>query len=309
MLDLLLIQPPVADFTNSRIIKKSVYEFQKQPPLGLCYIASILEKNNFKIKILDMDIFKMSNIQLLNIIKALKPRVIGFSSNSITVNLALKYAILVKEYNPDIIIIFGGHYATLFPEKLIQYEPIDVVVIGEGEYTTLELLENFLRKSGKLEKIRGIIYKTNNKKIIKTLPRPLEKNLDNFPIPATYLILGDAYKKYYSLIAKKNPITSIITSRGCPYNCIFCSKIFNTARFRSADNIIQELEYIKSKYRISDIQIMDSTFNLNRKKNIDLCNQIIKNKTDVQWRAICRPDLVDKELLSRYKRANCYVLT
>jgi radical SAM superfamily enzyme YgiQ (UPF0313 family) len=309
MLDLLLVHPPITDFSKKRVIKDYLYELQLEPPLGLCYIGAVLEKNNYKVRILDMDILKMSSEGLLRIINYWKPKMIGFSVNSANYDLASRFCEIIKKNNSNIPIIFGGVHACYFPEQCINEPFVDYVGIGEGEYLTLELLNCLFRNEGKIENINGLIYKNKDNKISRNLPRKVESNLDNFPYPARHLLLGDVNNKYFSVLSKKSKIATIVTSRGCPYNCSFCSKIFSSARLRSIENVMGEIQFIQEKYKLNDFQIMDSTFNLNRKKNIEFCQNVIERNLDIHWRARCRPDLMNRKLLYYYKKANCYVIT
>lgn len=309
MIDILLVNPPIQDFSENGFTKIYNGSFSMQPPLGLCYIAAVLRENNYKVKILDMDILKLSLHNFIDFIKILKPKVVGISVTTVCYQISLKLAKIIKEFDDSISIIFGGFHPSLFPKTVIKEPTVDYVAIGEGEYTLLELANLIVNNSGKIEEINGIMYKTPDGNLKKTSERGFEKDLDNFPFPATDLIIGNARELYFSAIAITNPTTSMITQRGCPFQCTFCSKIFKKVRFRSAKNVIDEIELIKEKKKINDIQFIDSEFNLNKKLSREISLTLKKNKMDVYWRAVCRPDLVDAESIQNYKDGGCYILS
>jgi len=309
MLDILLVHPPITDFSKKFALNSLFYELQLEPPLGICYIGAVLEQAQFKVRILDMDILKYTEKNLEDLIRYFKPKVVGFSVNSLNYTLALAYSKMIKASNNEMKIIFGGIHASLKSSEVIKEDSIDFVVYGEGEYTTKELMEILLRNKGDLTQIRGLIYKDQAKHIKINDPRPEELNLDHFPFPARHLLLGNANHQYFSAIAKSKHIATLMTSRGCPYNCTFCSKLFQKPRFRSAQNMIEELQEIEHKFNIKDIQIMDETFNLKPKNNLEFCHLIQKEHLDIQWRGRCRPDLMTKEMIQEFARSNCYILT
>ncbi|MHA1819837.1 MAG: B12-binding domain-containing radical SAM protein [Promethearchaeota archaeon] len=312
-LDMLLINPPLADFDQQRILKINNGSYSMQPPLGLAYIAAYLEQSGYRVRILDMDMLKTTLSQLGDYFKRYNILSVGIGSTTLAYRNTLKILKLIKSFNKEIFTILGGFHPTLFPEAVIQEEDVDFVVVGEGEYTTKELLDVLLRKnnSSNLEEVKGILYKDikNHGKIKRTPPRPAEKDLDKFPFPARHLFLEKANELYFSAIAIQNPTTSLITERGCPFQCTFCSKIWKTARFRSYKNVLEEIEEISDRYGIKDIQIIDSEFNLHKKASKKLCDEIIRNKIDVHWRAVCRVDFIDEEAIIKYKRAGMYVLS
>jgi radical SAM superfamily enzyme YgiQ (UPF0313 family) len=308
-LDVLLVLPPVMNFSSQRFTFIDNASFEIDEPLGICYIGAVLEKAQIKTEILDMGILKLSYERFKKILLKKTPKIIGFSVTSITYEFTEDLIEITHETLPNTPIIIGGNHCTLFPNDVIQNKLIDYLVVGEGEYTMLELSQYLLDNTGDLSDIKGLIYKDFKGKIIINPQRPLEKNLDKFPFPAKHLIIGNNPRKYFSSAAINNPTTAIITHRGCPYNCTFCSKIFKKPRFRSVENILEEIDYIYSEEKIKDIQFRDNTFNLNQKQNIGICKGIIKNQYDFHWRALVRPDLLNEKLVRYYKKSHCYLLS
>jgi anaerobic magnesium-protoporphyrin IX monomethyl ester cyclase len=199
------------------------------------------------------------------------------------------------------LLVTGGPLPTTNPEDFLKH--FDIVVIGEGEETMLELV-NHKNGNTRLSKIRGIAYKDKGKTKF-TEPRPLIENLDAIPFPNRALFDNQAYKDYYS---KKfgYTTTSVITSRGCPFICDFCSRpVFgNTFRARSATNIVDEVEEVL-KLGYERIWFADDCFTLSRKRLLRICDEITRRKIKVNWECLSRVDTVDRETTTRMKQAGC----
>ncbi len=274
------------------------------PPLGLAYIAAVLEKNNFEVRVVDSEAMNYSYSDVEQIIKRFNPDVVGMSVYFNTINRCYKVAERIKKINPHIKIVLGGAQVTLDP-NLVKDKNIDFGIYGEGEISfrnLIKAIENHLTVS----KVNGLIWKKANKIIINK-PQRLVENLDELPMPARHLFPMSKYHSSANLRGKRT--LNIMTSRGCPYKCTYCagSLIFGgTYRYHSTDRVIEELKELKEKYGADDIQFYDETFTANKKRVIDLCNKIIKNKLNIEWSCFTRVNLVDPELLKKMKQAGCY---
>lgn len=272
------------------------------PPLGLMYIASYVNKNTkHKAEILDMPAEEIDYKNLKNELKKREPDVVGIQATTFTLLDSIKVAKIVKSFNENIPIVFGGPHPTIYPEETVNLPFVDFVVLNEGELSFSELLDSIKNKN-KLKRVKGIAYKKNDEIII-TDKREFIKNLDELPFPDRKLV---PYKKYYSLIAKKTPITTMITSRGCPYKCIFCDrphlgKIF---RARSAKNVVDEMEEC-IEMGIKEIFIYDDTFTIDKKRVIKICEEILKRNLEITWDIRARVDTVNLEILTLLKKAGC----
>lgn len=249
-------------------------------PLGLLYIAGILIKNGYDVSILDHGGTDYTFSQVLDWIKKQDPDVVGISVLTRSFLSGIEIAKLAKDWNPNITIILGN-YQTVCAEKILgKYNFIDFCVRGEGEDTIQELLPLIQNKSNNFEDIKGIFYRKNG--IIKsTAPRELEKDIDIFPFPDRKLLKDFKYNMAIGGINISNEKSgTIIMSRGCPFQCRFCSVNQRGWRHRSVSNIIQELEILESEgYR--EIMVMDDNFTLNPEWVKQVCKNIIKEKIDI----------------------------
>ena len=271
------------------------------PPLGLGYIGAVLEREGHKVHILDFDADRMSNGKIIEFLKKSKPELVGLTATTPTFNHAVSIAKLVKSVD-NIPIALGGIHATILPEKCISNEFIDFVIKSEGECTAVELARA-LGNNRDFSSIDGLFYK-NDGKVIQNKDRELIKDLDSLPFPARHLF---NQQKYTYPDALYSPAMPIITSRGCPGQCIYCctklifGRIF---RFRSAKNIVDEIEFLIEKYGVKEIHIHDDNFTLIKKRVFEFCDEIKKRGIDIAFSLPngIRVDQVNYEILSSLKK-------
>ncbi|MCK4734269.1 MAG: cobalamin-dependent protein [Methanophagales archaeon] len=272
-------------------------------PLGLAYIAAILGKAGFKVRIIDANVEQLSNEQVMKKIADIGPKIVGFTAVTSTIGNCHKLAKGVKSINPDITTIVGGIHVTAVPEgTLREYPSFDYVVRGEGEYTMLELVKA-LYEFTPVENVTGITYR-NKECIISTPPRHLIENLDELPFPARHLLPVDLYKS-----PESEHVVQIMASRGCPYKCIYCASylIFGRRRrARSPKNVVDEMESVNKKYHISTIIFLDDIFTLSKNWVSNFCEEILDRNLDyLRWVCCTRCDTINKDLLNKMKKAGC----
>lgn len=207
-------------------------------------------------------------------------------------------------------ICIGGPHPTIFPEEVVSDPDIDFVVLGEGELSFLELVKSLMTHED-FENVPGIGFSKRGSVVINPPRLPIE-NLDLLPFPARHLLPMDVHIGFNFLYYGK-PATTMIASRGCPFNCSFCQptlrKIFGRkSRRRSPENVVDEIEYLIKKYDIKLIIFHDDTFTLNRKWVMDVCDEIIKRNLKIKWICNSRADTLDERLLKKLKEAGCVEL-
>lgn len=285
------------------------------PPLGLLYIASVLEKNNIPVKIVPADVLNLSWKEIKEEILNYQPDIIGVTSTTENRFQSFKLLKLAKKVFPEAITVLGGPHASMAAEDALSHIPeIDVVVKGEGEMTVLDLCRTLKRKKdiSSLSSVAGVSYRINSQ-IISNPLRAAISDLDTLPFPARHLLPYEQYNSYMD-IPRKGKIkgANLITSRGCPFNCNFCATPINwgrKVRMRGPENVVAEIEYVMNKYGVNYIWFFDDTFNANPKRVSQICDLIIKKKLDISWSCEVRVDLVDKNLLSKMKEAGLYFLS
>lgn len=271
------------------------------PPLGLGYIATALKNHGFLVELVDCTFLQFK--EAVEKIKQAKAQIIGFycmfSMKKTTIEMAQR---LKEECGRDCgLFVVGGPLPSWAPDSFLDV--FNVVVVGEGEETMLELAES-VAKNKELKNIKGVVFR-DGKQVIKTEPRKFIADLNSLAFPARELFDNKAYKKYY-LDKFGYSTTSMLTSRGCPFSCDFCSRpIFGAdMRSRSAENIVDEVGEV-DRLGYERVWFADDCFTLNRKHLLDVCNEMVKRGVGIGWECLSRVDTMDAEVARAMKRSGC----
>jgi anaerobic magnesium-protoporphyrin IX monomethyl ester cyclase len=272
----------------------SIFRF---PPLGLGYVAASLRTQNIAVELVDCTFH--SREEVVEKVRRSNPQIIGIYSMFSMKKSSLKLAQLFKD-DCDLLVA-GGPLPTFAPADFLDV--FDVAAIGEGEETLVELVK-CAEKGEDFSNVKGVAYKDRGKMRF-TPVRDFVLNLDRLPFPSRELFDNEAYKKYYSKRFGYT-ITSMITSRGCPFSCDFCSRpVFGTSfRTRSPSNIVDETESIVT-FGYDRVWFADDCFTLNRVHLIDVCDELIRRGSDVGWECLSRADTVDREVARKMRQAGC----
>jgi anaerobic magnesium-protoporphyrin IX monomethyl ester cyclase len=317
-----LINPP-------RVHPKSWGKPTVFPPLGIAYVAALLEAKH-KVCIIDAPTEGWRNLEqvdgtkyqvglkydeIANRIRQWSPDVVGVTIPfSGWCKPAFEVASIAKSIDKDVTTVLEGQHPSARPADCLTHPNIDFVIIGEGEHTMLELadvLEQGIK--GNLKKIKGIAFIKNGETVI-TAPRPVIQDLDSLPFPARHLLPMDAYfaavKENHPRGEIYKPWTTMITSRGCPYNCVFCTihvVMGKKWRGRSPENVVDEIEQLVQTYHIKQIDFVDDNMTLNKKRMEAICDLIVKRRVDVEWYTPngVRADTLGESLLAKMKKSGC----
>ena len=277
------------------------------PPLGIAYMAGVLQENNIDVEILDASAEDMDFKDVEKELLKRKPDLVALTALTPTIGRALETAQVVKETLPDSIVVMGGYHPTFNFIETLEDENVDIVIRGEGEYIMLNLVQA-LENQSSLHDVKGIVFKDKNSKEIVVNPEaPLIQDLDELPFPALNLLP----MKKYRLLDMDTHMTTMITTRGCPMQCSFCSSAAmhgKKIRERSVENIVDEIEYLKTNYDIDTIAFMDDTFTLKKRKVMAICDEILKRNIEIMWGCTSRVDTLDEKLLKKMKEAGCITI-
>ncbi len=268
------------------------------PPLGLAWVAAVLEEGGHKVAVIDSPTLKMDVGEFLAKVRGWKPDVVGISLQTPTAPRGYKAITLLKEQLPDVPIVAGGVHPTFMYEEALS-RGADVVVRFEGEHTALELVDTIERyglDERRLKEVRGIAFKSKSGDISVTELRPLIRDLDKLPLPARHLLPMDRY----TLFNKPIKVAHVMASRGCPYGCSFCITSYfwgRRRRFRSAASVADEIEEVVDKYGAKAIAFTDDELTANRRFIYSLVRELKERRLDVKFACGSRVDHVDRELL------------
>ena len=282
----------------------------KAPPLGIAWIASVLERGGHEVRIIDSPTLELELDEWLREVKAWKPDVVGFSMLTPTAPRGYRAVKALKEELPETLVIAGGPHPTFMYGEALN-EGVDIVVRGEGEYTTLELV-NVLEREGfnprALAKVRGIAFKDRSTgRIVVTEPRQQIMDLDELPWPARHLLPMERY----TLLNKPIRVAHVMASRGCPYGCIYCSTSYfwgRRVRFRSARNVVEEIEFLHDKYKVKYVVFSDDELVINRKFVYEFVREMRERGLELPFACGARVDHVDKEFMKFLYDNGCVIL-
>ena len=276
-------------------------------PIGLCYLKACLLKEGLKeVKVVDMGGSNVESIR--EIIHTESPEIVGITTFTDTRINALKAVAIAKEINPQVKTILGGVHATVMYQQIMEnYPDVDIICRGESEITIVELFQA-LNNADDLHKVKGIVYRQDGKVVVNE-GREKIRDLDILPFP-NY----DDFdlKKYKDMSGdwKGKPVGSIITSRGCPFSCTYCSShsVWGNWRHRSISNVLDEIEWLVSEHGYEVFTFFDDIFTVNKARTEELCQGILNRGLHIKWRAQTRADCVSLEMLGLMRDAGCQSL-
>lgn len=305
-MNVLLLTPPAPRLRNPATAEADMLPPKTWVPLGIAYLASALRADGVETHLRDLHDATMEDAaELLN---RMQPDVVGISCFTYGRVNALHLASLARTVLPDALVVMGGPHATFFPEQMLANQAVDVVALGEGEETIVELVRCVV-DGRTFEQVCGIAHRVNGE-VVRTPSRVRTTVLDGlaFPIYDSFDLTGykspDIPQEYLPLTG-----THILTSRGCPFHCNFCSvNRFFEGRwaYRSPHNVADEIDELIDRLDVRHIYFSDDLFTLNRDRVIALCKEILDRRLHFVWMAETRVDMVDEDLLAWMRKAGCY---
>jgi radical SAM superfamily enzyme YgiQ (UPF0313 family) len=295
-----LIQPPKPTYGTD-----AEKHWSLTPPFSLFFLAASLEKyTSFETQILDLELKKYRNVSLKEVFSNNDSQLYGITATTYTRFEAIKIAKYIKKIHPNSQVIVGGvHFMNCAKDTLERIPEIDVVVRGEGEITIVALA-NAINEGRSFEGINGITYRQEGQ-VIENPNQAIFEDLDSIPIYSKFT--WEEYPQYLFGVEGNLPAASIISSRGCPFNCVFCSKAGMKYRFRNAKSVVDEIEFLKEKFGIRCINFLDLTLTANPRHVRAICEEIINRKIDLKWWCESRV-ITDLDLLDLMREAGCVSL-
>ena len=284
-------------------LHKSLKKLRSLPSLGLSSLSAILKAENHKCLIVDAFAEQLTKEQLLSRVEKFAPDFIGVTSTTPFYKMASLTCRCLKERFPNIPVILGGPHVTVMKKDALLEPSVDYGVIGEGEQTLLALL-TALAKKEPIDDIPNVIHRVDGQLLMNEI---VDQRLDinELPIPDRSDLPLDSYYDSLSLHGKA---MSMMTTRGCPFRCLFCEADVRGGRYRAREVslVIDEMKHIVNELGFPEIVIYDDTFTVNRKRTVAICEAILKDGLKFSWDCRTRVDCVDEELLALMKRAGCH---
>lgn len=268
------------------------------PPLGISYLAAALERAGVDVKVLDLTVFPNTKKVIKSTLDRFKPGIVGVTSVTMTFDSAISTIQTIKDIDPEIITVMGGPHVTFCAEETLkQYPELDLIVLGEGEETIVDIAREY-EKSKDWQWIKGLAYRQNDE--IKIVPQRPLLDVNTLPLPARHLLPLGRYRALHTPI-------SLTTSRGCPFQCVFCvgrKMVGSKVRYRNPESVVDELEML-SKLNFPQMNISDDLFTAKKSHCIAICEGILERNLKITWSSFARVDTVNKEVLQIMKKAGC----
>ena len=282
----------------------SVHSHPPFIPLGIAYLGAVAEKAGHTVIAIDCQAEKLTPETFRSRIAATSSDIIGVTATTLLYKSAMKLVTIAKEVQPNATTVLGGSHGTFWDENALkEYPALDVVVRREGEQTLVELAEK-LEVQTDLSGVLGITYRDGDK-IVRNPDRPFIEDLDSLPFPAHHLLPLENLKHNGKIIFP------LVSSRGCVYWCDFCStvRMFGRGyRWRSAKNVVDEMELIHDRYGVDQVTFYDDAFSVNRERVVEICRELHTRKLKLKWDCGTRVDMVDRELLKTMYDAGCFAV-
>ncbi len=274
-------------------------------PLGLAYLGAVAEQAGHQVTVIDCQGERLTYDGFRQRLAGVPSDMVGVTSTTLLYNSAKTIMETAKEVHPNAVNMIGGSHVSFWDENALnETKAIDVVVRREGETTFMELLQR-MQDNRNFAGVLGTTYRGSDGKINRNEDRPFLQDLDSLPSPAYHLLPLESYRRM------GKTIFPIVTSRGCVQWCDFCStvRMFGRGyRWRSAKNVVDDMEKLHNKYGESQFTFYDDAFTINRKNTLEMCDEIKKRNLHVEWDCETRVDAVDKELLQRMRDAGCITI-
>jgi anaerobic magnesium-protoporphyrin IX monomethyl ester cyclase len=267
------------------------------PPLGIAYLAALLEKKH-TVKIIEANALRLDVNTAIGQLRDFKPDVLLFSLLTTNFQPNLEWIKAIKK-QVDLPVIVGGPQPSIYPAETLTYDEIDFCVIGEAWETLPDLLDCFAKK-GDYGSVKGIAWKKNGE-VLFTEKRQTKLNINDVPFPARHLLPNDSYT---TILSKRRPITAMMSSSGCPFNCLYCGHSPDVV-LRDPVKVVDEMEECLTKYHIREVLFYDEIFSLDKRRAVVMCEELIHRKLDISWTVRTRADLVDEPLMKLFARAGC----
>lgn len=275
------------------------------PHPGIAYLGAVANNLGHDVKLIDGGLWSISRI--VKETQSFAPDLIGITCWTFDRDMLWKLCFTLKKVIPHAFLVIGGTHATIYPKHIFEKTHASAVVVGEGEETFSELLPALESGIG-LSHIKGLVYKNDSNEIVFNEPRLAVRDIDEIEFPYYSGFNNFSFAQYEGSPVLPGPTAAIISSRGCVYKCTFCaSQQFwgNKWRFRSANNVLEEIHWLISKFGIKSIHFYDDNIPVDKKRVLAICEGMVKNKWDLKWSCASHVNMISKDLLLIMKASGC----
>ncbi len=295
-----LVYPPYGAVKNEPGIRAVKENYGVFPSLSLLYVAGCLEQHGVEVQVIDIMAEGLSLDETVERLQRFGPDYVGYTITTYLFHQTLSWVRAIKE-RVDVPVIVGGVHMGMYPRQTMVHRCLDYGVTGEAEVTLPHLLWA-LSRGEELGGLKGLVWRDDAGQVVYNGDAPLLADVSEAPWPSRHLIDNSLY---YSFISKYKNFSCLMTSRGCPYRCIFCEQGGLKFRPRTPTDVVDEIEYAVREHGVREFDFFDSAFTIQKARVIEICKEIERRKLDIVWAARTRVDCVNAEMLQWMARAGC----
>ena len=296
-----LIYLPVEQIDDNSSLKAQERNLGVFPPLSLGYVAAVMEEAGHEVDLIDSNALRLPVDRVVDRVRKYGPRLIGFTITTHmfhnTLNWIRRYKAALRKP-----VMVGGVHVGLYANETLAHPEIDYALIGEAEANLPRFLEA-LEKGEDLKQVPGLCFRRDGSVVVTGLNDD-GRDIDAIPFPARHHLPND---RYYSFITRRRNFTAMMTSRGCPFRCVFCAQR-GRLRLRSAGNVLDEITECCERYGVREIDIFDTTFTASKRRVHEICQGVLARSLDLEWTLRTRCDMVDRDMLQAMARAGCRLI-
>jgi len=295
------VNPPAFNELTTQVGKEITENSSFQPPLGLLYIASYLRtQGDHEIRVIDSQVDRLSYEQLKAAIADWRPDIVGLTALTFTMVDVMMTAALVKKIDPDCPVCLGGPHVDIYTQETIRLKHVDFVITKPGE-SSFSILVKQLEGSRRFDQVPGLSYKDENQDVHSNPQTPTTLTLDDLPFPDRTLL---PFQKYYSIMTANRPVGTMVTAKGCPYMCVFCSERGSKPTWRSGRSVAAEMLEAKS-IGIKEMFFVDDTFYVKKQASMEISQALIDLHVGMPWGARARVNNLDQGMLEKFRESGC----
>ena len=279
--------------------KKAAEKLGIFPSLALAGLAAWVRQHGYPVQLIDLHVENKYPKDVVDRVRDYDPQIIALTSKTLGWPAVIEIAQMARATCPNALIVVGGPHMSIYAKESLSWECFDMAVVGDGEETFLEICDR-VESGSDLEDVLGTVVRTKSGEIVQNPPRPLPKNIDQYPMTAWDLI---PVQDYHCLTLLK-PFATMVTTRGCPWHCGYCSQVYSEKlRFRDVGLVVDEMEYLERKFGVKEIVFFDETFTIGKKRMIKFSEEVTRRNLKVKFNIRARVDTVDRDVVRALKAA------
>lgn len=279
--------------------KKAAEKLGIFPSLALASLAAWIRQNGFAVNLIDLHVENVYPKNAESRVRDYDPHIVALTSKTLGWPAVIEIAQMVREACPNAVIVVGGPQMSIYPEESLSWDCFDIAVVGDGEETLLDICEH-VHSGSDYRDILGTCVRLPTGDVIKNLPRPLSKDINKYPMAAWDLL---PVESYHCLTLLK-PFATMVTTRGCPWHCGYCSQVYSEKlRFRDVGLVAEEMEFLEKNYGVREIVFFDETFTIGKKRMRRFAEEVQRRNLSVKFNIRARVDTIDRDVVRMLKGA------